>query len=700
MMIALSLRLSKPAKKCRKGAVAQIPLRALIGKDTAGALYDSGNMSIHGRIGWAAMCWAAGAACGGTALAQPQHPLLSPMFQDHAVLQRDRPIPIWGEARPRDEIIVSINSAEVRAHADSSGHWQALLPAMSAGGPYSLELRTGSGESRSISDLLVGDVWLCSGQSNMQLPVSRTLDAEREIAASANDRIRVLSVTRASSPVPLQVFAHPVAWAAAAPATIRDFSAACYYFARELQKSVPVPMGLIHSSWGGSGIETWLSEAALRAQGGFDQRLDLLRLYARDPQAGNQGLAHLWEGWWRAHAPAGSAPWKGQPGTSADWHAVPEPMRDWKSWDVPELKNHDGMVWFRRTVAVTPVQAALAASLSLGGIDEVDETWVNERAIGNTFGWGTERTYPLPAGVLRAGDNSIVVNVLKTCCTGGMLGPADHMALRFADGSTVPLAGHWRYQVVPESMGFPPRSPWESIGGLSSLYNAMISPLGPYALRGAAWYQGESNARSAGQYQKLLAGLMSDWRRQFGAELPFLIVELPNFGPAPASPVASDWASLREAQRRAVADDSRAALTVTIDIGDRLELHPPNKQEIGRRLARAARHLVYGEKLSPSGPTPVSAHLQREGVLISFGDVEGQLIAYSAREPIGFELCGESQASCRFVEAAIQSDRSVLLDSAAVQAPARVRFCWGDGPVCNLYDRSGLPAGPFELEVR
>lgn len=655
--------------------------------------------SIQQRIAAAVFCLAAcGAGSSGFA-AQPQPSLLDPMFQDHAVLQRDRPIPVWGEAQPRDEVIVSINAAKVRLRADASGHWRTLLPAMSAGGPYSLSVRAQSGASQSVSDLLVGDVWLCSGQSNMELPVSRTLDSEREIARSANDRIRVMTVARANGPVPLERFAKPVVWAAAEPATIRDFSAACYYFARELQKSLPVPMGLIHSSWGGSGIETWISAPGLRAQGGFDERLDLLRLYAHDPEAANQGLARMWEDWWRAHAPAGSEPWKVQPDDLADWHAEPEPMRDWKSWDVPELKNHDGMVWYRRTVAVTPEQAALGASLSLGGIDEVDETWVNGRAIANSFGWGTERTYRLPAGVLRAGDNSIVVNVLKTCCAGGMLGPPDHMALRFADGSTVPLGGRWFYQSVPESMGYPPRSPWESIGGLSSLHNAMISPLGPYALRGVAWYQGESNTGRAGQYQKLLAGLMSDWRRQFGAELPFLIVELPDFGPAPSSPVASDWASLREAQRRAVAGDGHAALIVTIDIGDREELHPPNKQEIGRRLARAARHLVYGEALSPSGPIPAGARRQKDGVLVTFTDVEGRFVVYSAKEPIAFELCGETQASCRFVKATQQSDRSLLLDSAGIESPSRVRFCWGDGPLCNLYDQSGLPAGPFELAI-
>jgi len=280
-----------------------------------------------------------------------------------------------------------------------------------------------------------------------------------------------------------------------------------------------------------------------------------------------------------------------------------------------------------------------------------------------------------------------------------MYGPKDHMALRFADGSSVPLGGDWRYQFVPESMGYPPRAPWESVGGLTSLHNAMIAPIEPYGLRGVLWYQGESNAGSAGRYQKLLAGLMSDWRREFGAELPFLVVELPNFGAPGAAPAASDWASLREAQRRAVANDPRAALVVTIDVGDRSELHPPNKQEIGRRLARAARHLIYGEAISPSGPRPVAARRAPNGIAVEFADVDGRLVTYSANQPIGFELCGRTQASCRFVDAELQSDHRVGLAAGRGAEPTRVRFCWGDAPVCNLYDQSGLPAGPFEIAI-
>jgi sialate O-acetylesterase len=647
----------------------------------------------------AAIALGAAPARGGVAAAA-QRPLLSAIFQDHAVLQRDKPIPVWGDARPGDQVTVSLNAATIRTRANASGHWRLALPAMPAGGPYSLNVRTQAGVNQSVSDLLVGDVWLCSGQSNMELPVSGTLNASSEIAGATSNLIRVLTVAHANSPKVLEDFAAPVAWRAAEPAVIRDFSAACYYFARELQKTVAVPMGLIHSSWGGSSIETWLSEAGLRALGRFDERLDLLRLYARDSSAGNQSLAKLWEDWWHARAPAGSAPWKAVADDSMNWRNVPEPMRDWKTWGVSELTNHDGMVWFRRNIFLTSEQAAGAAALSLGAIDEVDETWVNERAVGNTFGWGTERTYQLPAGVLHAGENSIVINVLSTWDAGGMYGPKDHMALHFADGSSLPLGGDWRYQFVPESMGYPPRAPWESIGGLTSLYNAMIAPLGPYGLRGVLWYQGESNAGSAGQYPQLLAALMTDWRREFAADLPFLIVELPNFGAPAAAPAASDWASLREAQRRTVANDPHAALVVTIDVGDRHELHPPNKQEVGRRLARAARHLVYGEGLSPSGPSPLKARRRPDGIAVAFTDFDGRLVAYSANEPIGFELCGETQATCRFVGATLQADGMVLLDASHVDAPTRVRFCWGDAPVCNLYDQSGLPAGPFELEIQ
>jgi sialate O-acetylesterase len=621
-------------------------------------------------------------------------PLLHEIFQDHAVLQRDQPIEVWGESYAGDRISVTIDTTAVEVHADAAGHWRASLPAMGAGGPYVLAVHTQSGASQTISDILVGDVFLCSGQSNMELPVTRTLNYGAEIARSANDRIRLLTVAHATSPKPLAHFQAPVTWSAAGADTVANFSAACYYFARDLEKSMAVPLGLIHSSWSGSRIEPWISEQGLRRMGGFDPALDLLHEYARDPKAGNDRLGQIWESWWRAHAP--STPWTESGG---DWRDVPLPMRDWKTWGVPALANHDGMVWFRRNVTLTAAQAAGAATLMLGGIDKVDETWVNGKPIGNSFGYGTERPYELPAGALHAGDNTIVVNVSSGCCAAGMYGPPDHMMLRLASGGIVALGGQWRYRFVPESMGFPPRAPWESVGGLTSIYNAMIAPLGSYGLRGVLWYQGESNAGEAAQYQALLGALMGDWRRQFSAGLPYLIVELPNFGATSAAPTASNWANLREAQRRAVLNDAHAALAVTIDVGDARELHPPDKQSVGARLARAARHLIYGESVSASGPVPRGATRDGARVMVSFESVDGTLVTYSSDRPIAFELCAEEQSSCRFVDAVLQSGR-VALDASGIKAPTRVRFCWGDAPICNLSDRSGLPVGPFEIAIQ
>jgi sialate O-acetylesterase len=546
---------------------------------------------------------------------------------------------------------------------------------------------------------MLGDVFLCSGQSNMELGVSRTLNAASEIAASPNDTIRLLPISQDFGPSPREHFATPVSWTIAGPETVGSFSATCYYFARELQKSVKVPIGLIHASWGGSNIETWISASGLKSVGGFDERLDMLREYAKDPTSATARLGTAWEAWWRklAPGPEGSEPW--QPSATSGWINTPAKLGDWKRWGVPELSDHDGMVWYRRAVSLTAAQVGGAASLSLGGIDEVDETWVNGKPIGNTFGWGTERTYPIPAGVLHEGINVIVVNVLSTWASGGLLGPADHMTLQTADGSSVPLGGSWQYQVPPAIEGPSPRAPWESVGGLTTLYNAMIAPLGPISLRAAVWYQGETNAAVADQYEKLLTGLMADWRGRFSADLPFLIVQLPNFGaPVAGAPAESDWANLREAQRRAVTRDARAALAVTIDIGDRFELHPPNKQQVGVRLARAARHVVYGEPVTASGPRPSTIERAGDRLIVTFVDVDRALVVYSGTDPNAFEVCGDTADSCRFANAAIDGTRVTIAVPPGANV-TRVRYCWGDAPICTLYDQSGLPAGPFELRV-
>jgi sialate O-acetylesterase len=356
-------------------------------------------------------------------------------------------------------------------------------------------------------------------------------------------------------------------------------------------------------------------------------------------------------------------------------------------------------VWHRTRFTLTAAQAASAATLALGAIDQVDETWLNGHAVGNTFGYGTERTYSVAAGTLQAGDNILVVNVLSTDGGGGLLGDHAKRALRLSGAESIALDGPWQYRIALSAVGNPPRAPWESVGGLGTLYNAMIAPLGSYGIRGALWYQGESNTGEAETYRTLLAGLIADWRHQFGTELPFLVVQLPNFGPPPSTPGESGWAEVREAQRQVVANDPHAGLAVTIDIGDARNLHPTNKQDVGRRLARAARRVIYGDSISPSGPSALAAVRDGNQIAVEFRDVDRGLVAYSHDSPIDFELCSDSPGTCRFVDSGIDGTR-VLLSIPYGTSPTRVRYCWADSPVCTLFDLSSLPAGPFELRIR
>lgn len=625
-------------------------------------------------------------------------PLLHDLFQDHGVLQRDRAINVWGNAAPGETVEVSLADASVTAQTDQAGRWRTTLPRMQAGGPYQLAAKT-KGATQTVEDVMVGDVWLCSGQSNMVLPVHRALDARAEIANSSNDAIRMLTVPQASNAAPQSAFATPVAWQKASPKTVPEFSAACLYFARELQKKDNVAMGLIAAAWGGSKIQTWMSAPALRAMGEYNQALDVLALSDRDPAAASAQWAAIWEAWWRertAERP-GTEPWSLK--RTGTWHAAPKELGYWEQWGVPELASYNGPLWYRTTITLSKQQAAQAATLSLGSVDEIDQTWINGRPAGAT-GPGPGRTYLLPPGALRAGENVLVVNVLDTYSSGGLNGPAQSRSLNFADGTSVPFDNEWLYQRPPENVGYPPRAPWEAVAGLSVIYNGMVAPLGNFGLRGVVWYQGESNTdNESDRYQALLTRFMADWRNQFGADLPILVAQLANYGQPPTAPGESSWAQLREAQRLAVKQDAHAGLAVTIDIGDRYDIHPANKQEVGRRLARAARRMLYGDSLAPSGPTPVDARRENNGVTLTFSDVSGRLIAYGASGPIGFELCGSAPNSCQYADATIQ-DHRVILSGSNVAAATRIRYCWADSPVCTLFDESRLPAGPFQVEVQ
>lgn len=626
--------------------------------------------------------------------------LLHALFQDHVVLQRDRPIRIWGNAEPNAEVRVALAGQRAIARADGTGTWEAALPAMPAGGPHVLTAASG-GATQSIDDVLVGDVWLCSGQSNMELQVWRSLDARAEIEGAHAPATRLFTVPQHGSATPEETFATPASWRTVTPDTLRDFSAACFYFARDLHKTVDVPMGLISAAWGGARIQAWIGSDALRKLDGYDEGLDVLALYARDPLAAAARWGEAWQRWWlgRDGIAAGDEPWNrdADAGAGTRWRDAPRDLGPWEGWGVPELAAFDGVVWYRTHVRLGAAQAAQAATLALGAIDETDMTWVNGRAVGSAYGPGSGREYPLPQGLLREGDNTIAIAVLDTYRGGGLAAPASAHALRFADGSSAPLDRGWKYRIVPGT-AWPPDAPWQTSGGLSTLHNGMIEPLGRFGLRGALWYQGESNTNEPARYADLLRALRGAWRSRFGAGLPLLVVQLAGYGTPATAPAESGWAQLREAQRQVAAEDRATGLVVAIDIGDRYDVHPPNKQELGRRLARAARRVAYGEALSPSGPVPRWAAHAGDTVEVSFGDVANALVAYGARTPIGFELCGAAAGSCRYADAMIRgADRVVL--RAPVPDATRVRYGWADSPVVNLFDGDGLPAGPFELRI-
>ncbi len=626
--------------------------------------------------------------------------LFNAIFQDHAVLQRDRANPVWGQAKPGEKLEIAFAGKSTSARADANGRWQASLPALPAGGPYTLKVTAADGSSQILNDVLVGDVFLCTGQSNMVLQVKRTLDSRSEIQNASNDRIRMLTVDNISSVTPQDSIPAANHWLKTTPENVPEFSATCYYYARELQKTVQVPMGLIVSAWGGSRIEPWMSAPALRKVGGYDASLDLLDLYAKNPAGAGQQWAQQWQAWWRSRPGVGATnePWNPAHVVNEGWHPAPLDRGAWQRWEMPELANFTGMLWYRTTVKLTAEQAAQGAVLSLGTVNEADQTWVNGHWVGTGYG-GDDRSYTLPPGALHEGDNLIVINVLGTYRDDGLYGPAAKRALRLADGSTVALGDAWQYQMVPSSYGPPPSPPWLSTSGLTTIYNGMIAPLGHYGLRGVLWYQGESNTSHATNYLALLDGLRGDLRARFGANLPMLIVQLAGYGPAPTHPVESGSAQVREAQRLAAAQDPHSGLAVAVDIGERSDIHPANKQELGRRLARAARHVIYGEALPPSGPLPTAVQRTGDAVTLTFGDVTDKLIVYGADHPVGFELCGAQADSCHYASADIRGNQIVLRAAIPASAIARVRYCWADSPICTLYDGSGLPAGPFELPL-
>lgn len=634
---------------------------------------------------WRAMLLVA-AAWASPALAQVA---LAPNFSDHAVIQRGQPILVTGTAAPDEKLTIRLAGKNATATADGDGYWRASFAALPAGGPYDLTVLGADGRAvASAKDVMIGDVWLCSGQSNMELPVRRALDFDNQMASFADPGLRLLTVEKATATAPQRRFAVAPSWAPASADSVPDFSAACYYMARDLRAARGVAIGAIDATWGGTQIRAWLTPGATRTIYGQGEA-DLLALYTRDPLAANEAFFPRWADWSRklsGDAP-GNEPWI-KP-DRLTWTPFPS-ISYWDEWKGTDFKTFNGYVWARRSVTLTPAQAVQGATLSLGVIDDSDQTFVNGKVVANTFSWSDARHYAVPPGHWRAGVNEIVVLVGDSWGSGGFQGPADALKLSFGDGAEIPIGDGWSYAIATTKAGGAPRTPWDQIAGLGLIHNAMVAPLGPIRLDGIAWYQGEADVGMPG-YDKRLAALIDGWRGQFGRrDLPLLVVGLANFGDTVTKPSESAWAMLRDEQRRAADADPAMTLVPALDLGERLDIHPANKIELGHRLARAAGRQPF--------PHVLGAARRGGAIIVRFDGVTGALASWSSAQAIGFELCGDAAGSCRFASATAKGATVEIADDG--QAATRVRYAWADTPVVNLFDAADLPVSSFEIPIR
>lgn len=636
-----------------------------------------------------------------SALATNGAPQFARLFSDHAVLQRGQPIHLWGSAAPSQTLHVALDRQTAVVTAGADGQWKSDLAAMPAGGPYTLSVTNEAGLVTTLSDVMIGDVFLCSGQSNMEFALKYATNTWGAAYTPLDTNLRFVMIGHGSSAVPMSDLVDTANWQVVGPKTAGEASAVCYFMSKAIEADQHVPIGMIDAYWGGTVAQAWISDAGLRALHMYDSSLDALALYARSPEEAKANWSKTVATSWQASEPDATTKraWIKADFNDRDWKTV-TPVGIWEESGDPDLANFDGIVWYRTRMTLSAAQAREAERITLGPIDDMDITWINGVMVGTGSNWEEPRNYPIPPHALKAGPNEIVVRVIDTGGGGGLWGKPSDRTFIFPDGTTLPLPTVWKYRISGQpSPGVTlPSVPWASPNGLANLYNAMIAPLTPYHIKAVAWYQGEANTYSATEYGRLLPALMHDWRSHFQEpELPFLVVQLAAFGPVAVNPGSSKWAELRDVQRRVVDEDPHAGLAVTIDVGDRTDIHPSQKTVVGNRLARAAQAVVYSEHTSAGGPDAETVTREGSDLVVHFRNTNGGLQTYSSGQALSFEVCGAFGA-CRYASARPEKD-TVVLSGANTTSAVKVRYAWADSPYTNLYSGDDLPAAPFQMDI-
>ena len=621
---------------------------------------------------------------------------LPQIIRDSMILQREAKIKIWGWAAKDEKVSISFNGKKYNTKAEGDGKWMTWLPVMKAGGPYTMEITASN--KITLKDILIGDVWLCSGQSNMEYQLGYD-DATyaKEMEEVNYPQIRQFKVPNRPLLDGPKDDLTGGSWKWANPKDIRSFSAVAYFFAKKLYEKYHVPIGIINSSVGGTPLEAWTSEDGLK---------DFASIIATVQK--NKDTAYINS---LRRTTGGGFPRPQQQSTldkgtngAISWYDMNYVPNGWKTitvpafWEDQGVKDLNGVVWYRKEIDVPASMVGKSARVYLGRIIDSDVLYINGKQVGRTGSLYTERRYNIPADLLKAGKNLFVVRITNNNGKGGFV--PDKPYYLFTGGDTVSLIGNWQYKVGEV---YVPRSVQAGGGFVSAqnsptaLYNGMIAPVTNYTIKGFLWYQGESNISRAKEYAQLQQAQIKDWRKQWNTgDLPFLLVQLPNYQDYTYLPVESSWALFRESQFKALSLPN-TGMAVSIDIGEWNDIHPWNKHEVGQRLALVAEKIVYGENIVHSGPLYQSAKVEGNKIIVSFASTGSGLTTNNGEELSEFAIAG---ADKKFVwaKAKIEGDK-VVVWSDEVANPLYVRYAWADSPPYpNLYNKEGLPASPFRTD--
>lgn len=611
------------------------------------------------------------------------------IFSSNMVLQKGIENTIWGWAGKNEKVSLTLNGQTVKTKAGQDGKWTTKLPAMNYGGPYTLTIK--GKNVVTMENVMIGEVWVCSGQSNMEWAVRNTNNAQEEIANANYPNIRLYTVLKKISQFPVADL-EKGEWSVCSPETVPGFSAVAYFFGQKIHTDLNVAVGLINTSWGGTVAETWTSPETIKNDVDFKQKLaELQSMNMADYQKSMMD---------KIKDKLGNVPTKDN-GLELKYQSFEFDDSGWKTLHAPQLwesqgyNEIDGIAWYRKSFNLTKEQAEKESRLLLAKIDDSDICWVNGQEVGHTNGYNVDREYKVPAGILKEDKNTIAVKVTDTGGNGGIFGKDNQLAL-VSESDNVSLTGDWkiRFTEIGKLSGQVGPNDYPTL-----LFNGMINPILPYGIKGAIWYQGESNADRAKQYQHVFPNMIKDWRTHWGlGDFSFIWVELANFMQPVDQPSESTWAELREAQTMTLSLPN-TGFASAIDIGEASDIHPRNKQDVGLRLALNALKISYGKNVVNLGPLYKTMNIDGQQAKITFTETGSGLMVKDKYGYIkGFSIAGADK-KFHWAKAELMDDNTVVVYSEEVKSPVAVRYGWANNPDdLNLYNKEGLPADPFRTD--